>query len=46
MNVWLYSLLGGEMSDFSTQLLERIADRLKAIADPMRLRILHALQAG
>jgi ArsR family transcriptional regulator len=34
------------MSDFSTQLLERIADRLKAIADPMRLRILHALQAG
>jgi DNA-binding transcriptional ArsR family regulator len=34
------------MSDFSTQLLERIADRLKAIADPMRLRILHTLQAG
>ena len=30
----------------SEQLLERIADRLKAMADPTRLRILHALQAG
>jgi len=30
----------------SDQLLEKIADRLKAMADPMRLHILHALQAG
>jgi DNA-binding transcriptional ArsR family regulator len=30
----------------SNQLLERIADRLKAMADPMRLRILHVLQGG
>lgn len=30
----------------SEQLLERIADRLKAMADPMRLRILHVLQDG
>jgi DNA-binding transcriptional ArsR family regulator len=30
----------------SEQLLERIADRLKAMADPTRLRILHVLQAG
>jgi DNA-binding transcriptional ArsR family regulator len=30
----------------SEQLLERIADRLKAMADPMRLRILHVLQGG
>jgi DNA-binding transcriptional ArsR family regulator len=28
------------------QLLGRIADRLKAMADPMRLRILHVLQGG
>jgi DNA-binding transcriptional ArsR family regulator len=28
------------------QLLERIADRLKAMGDPMRLRILHVLQGG
>jgi DNA-binding transcriptional ArsR family regulator len=28
------------------QLLERVADRLKAMADPMRLRILHVLQDG
>ncbi len=27
-------------------LLERIAERLKAMADPMRLRILHVLQNG
>jgi DNA-binding transcriptional ArsR family regulator len=27
-------------------LFERIADRLKAMADPMRLRILHALHGG
>jgi DNA-binding transcriptional ArsR family regulator len=27
-------------------LLERIAERLKAMADPMRLRILHLLQGG
>ena len=30
----------------SEQLLGRIADRLKAMADPMRLRILHELQEG
>jgi DNA-binding transcriptional ArsR family regulator len=30
----------------SEQLLEKIADRLKAMADPMRLRILHVLQEG
>ncbi len=30
----------------SEQLLERIADRLKAMADPMRLTILHVLQDG
>jgi DNA-binding transcriptional ArsR family regulator len=30
----------------SEQLLEKIADRLKAMADPMRLHILHALQGG
>ena len=28
----------------SRELLERIADRLKALADPTRLRILHALE--
>jgi len=30
----------------SEQLLEKIADRLKAMADPMRLHILHSLQSG
>jgi len=30
----------------SDQLLVRIADRLKALADPMRLRLLHELKAG
>jgi DNA-binding transcriptional ArsR family regulator len=30
----------------SDDLLARIADRLKAMADPMRLRILHELEAG
>ncbi|MGE5236337.1 MAG: ArsR/SmtB family transcription factor [Acidobacteriota bacterium] len=34
------------MRPASEQLLERIADRLKAMADPMRLRILHVLQEG
>lgn len=34
------------MKEVTTQLLERIAERLKAMADPMRLRILHALQKG
>lgn len=46
MSEWLYSLAGEDMKEVSTQLLERIADRLKAMADPMRLRILHGLQAG
>ena len=30
----------------SEQLFEKIADRLKAMADPTRLRILHALHDG
>ncbi len=34
------------MRPASDQLLEKIADRLKAMADPMRLRILHVLQNG
>ncbi len=34
------------MREESDQLLERIADRLKAMADPTRLRILHVLQEG
>lgn len=34
------------MRPASEQLLERIADRLKAMADPMRLHILHVLQGG
>ena len=34
------------MKPASEQLLERIADRLKAMADPTRLRILHVLQGG
>ncbi len=46
MSEWLYSLLGEHMKEASTQLLERIAGRLKAMADPMRLRILHCLQSG
>lgn len=46
MSEWLYSLAGEDMKEVSTQLLERIADRLKAMADPMRLRILHCLQSG
>ena len=43
---WLYLLAGGTVRGASEQLLERIADRLKAMADPMRLRILHVLQGG
>ena len=43
---WLYLLAGGQVRPASEQLLERIADRLKAMADPMRLRILHTLQDG
>jgi len=35
------------MSDGPTdELLGRVADRLKALADPTRLRILHALERG
>ena len=34
------------MREGSEQILGRIADRLKAMADPMRLRILHLLQDG
>ena len=34
------------MAGGSEQLFEKIADRLKAMADPMRLRILHVLQDG
>lgn len=43
---WLWILGGGGVRGASEQLLERIADRLKAMADPMRLRILHVLQGG
>jgi DNA-binding transcriptional ArsR family regulator len=43
---WLYLLKGGEVRPGTEQLLERIADRLKAMADPTRLRILHVLEAG
>jgi ArsR family transcriptional regulator len=43
---WLYLLEGAGVRPGSEQLLEKIADRLKAMADPMRLRILHVLQAG
>jgi DNA-binding transcriptional ArsR family regulator len=39
-------MVGGRVPLASEQLLERIADRLKAMADPMRLRILHVLQGG
>jgi len=34
------------MQDNSQQLLERIAERLKAMANPLRLQILHALEDG
>ena len=34
------------MKAASEQLLAKIADRLKAMADPMRLHILHSLQGG
>ncbi len=43
---WLYLKVGGRVRPASEQLLERIADRLKAMADPMRLHILHVLQGG
>lgn len=43
---WLYLLGGGNVRPASEQLLEKIADRLKAMADPTRLRILHVLQEG
>jgi DNA-binding transcriptional ArsR family regulator len=43
---WSYLLAGGLVRPASEQLLDRIADRLKAMADPMRLRILHVLQSG
>ncbi len=34
------------MREGTELLFEKIADRLKAMADPMRLRILHALHGG
>ncbi len=34
------------MEDVSEQLLERIASRLRAMGNPVRLKILHALEAG
>ncbi len=43
---WLYLDKGGLVPVASEQLFERIADRLKAMADPMRLHILHVLQGG
>jgi len=42
---WLHLTPEGDASA-GTQLLGRIADRLKAMADPLRLRILHLLQHG
>jgi ArsR family transcriptional regulator len=39
-------MAGGAVRPASDQLLEKIADRLKAMADPMRLKILHSLQEG
>lgn len=41
---WLCLSAGGDPSMASDQLFERIADRLKAMADPTRLKILHTLQ--
>jgi ArsR family transcriptional regulator len=43
---WLYFNEGGPVREGSEQLLGKIADRLKAMADPMRLHILHVLQGG
>jgi DNA-binding transcriptional ArsR family regulator len=43
---WLCLIEGGNVRPASEQLLEKIADRLKAMADPTRLRILHVLQSG
>jgi DNA-binding transcriptional ArsR family regulator len=43
---WLYVVAGGAVKPRSDKLLDRIADRLKAMADPMRLRILHVLHDG
>ncbi len=43
---WLYLVSGGTMRPASEQLLQRIAERLKAMADPMRLKILHAIHNG
>ena len=34
------------MRDLSDQLLERIAQRFRAMSNPVRLKILHALQEG
>jgi DNA-binding transcriptional ArsR family regulator len=34
------------MTDLSGQLLERIAARLKAMGNPIRLKILHTLETG
>jgi len=43
---WSYSRAGGSLRVASEELLQKIADRLKAMADPMRMRILHVLQNG
>ena len=43
---WLYGVEGGRVRPRSEQLLQRIAERLKAMADPMRLQILHTLEGG
>lgn len=42
---WVHLDRGADV-DKGTQLLERIAERLRAMADPTRLRILHMLQQG
>lgn len=43
---WLCASSGGDLDMASEPLFERIADRLKAMADPTRLKILHTLQRG
>jgi len=43
---WLYLGSGGTVRPASEQLLQRIAERLKAMADPMRLKILHTIHDG
>ena len=43
---WSYVVMGGAVQPASEQLFEKIAQHLKAMADPTRLRILHLLHDG